>query len=110
LTGCAQSTLSRVEAGTQVPTPAMLAKLSTSLGLDLRELYEMSGYEQPIELPELRSYMRMKYKDLPPRAFVEIEDFVDFLRQRYGVVDAGPEPRSDESPDGERLFRPRESA
>lgn len=100
LVGCAQSTLSRLEAGSQVPTPALLAKLSSMLGLDLRELYALSGYELPNELPELRPYMRMKFKRLPSSAFGEIETFIEYLHVKYGVARGGPDPGRDEVPDG----------
>jgi transcriptional regulator with XRE-family HTH domain len=100
LVGCSSSTISRLETGGQVPAPELLQRLSASFGLDLRELFILAGYPLPEAMPELRPYLRMKFKDLPPSAFREIESFVEFLRTKYGVKPTGPSERSDERAEG----------
>lgn len=99
LVGCSYSTMSRLEAGRQHPGPELLVRVADVFGMDARELFDVAGYPVPADLPELGPYVRMKFKDLPPNAFGEIETFVAFLRAKYGVA---PEPRdgADEHPDG----------
>lgn len=98
LVGCSSSTLTRVETGTQRPQLELLVRLADRLGLDRRELAELAGYPLPERLPELGPYIRLKFKDLPPRAFGEIEAFVEFVRTRY--ASHAPMPEGDESPRG----------
>ncbi|MEO1060546.1 MAG: helix-turn-helix transcriptional regulator [Actinomycetota bacterium] len=102
LVGCSQSTMSRIESGEQVPTPTLLEALARTLGFDLRELYDLAGHPLPDELPDLGPYVRMKFKNLPPRAYGEITSFVEFLHAKYGVEKEPPTDGSDEVPEGER--------
>ncbi len=89
----------RLEAGRQQPGPELLVRLAEVFGLDARELFDVAGYHLPADLPELGPYVRLKFKDLPPRAFGEIETFVAFLRAKYGV-ESEPRDRADEHPEG----------
>jgi transcriptional regulator with XRE-family HTH domain len=102
LVGCSQSTMWRIESGSQVPNPALLLRLASGFGLDVRELFDLSGIELPGELPELRPYIRMKFRNLPPSAFAEIETFIEFLHTKHGVDPSGPVDGGDELPEGSK--------
>ncbi len=89
----------RIENGGQQPGAALLDRLSGVLRMDTRELFDLAGCTISSDLPELGPYIRMKFKDLPPRSFAEIESFVEFLRSKYGS-EADPVNGDDERPDG----------
>lgn len=105
LIGCSHSTLSRVEAGAQRPTPVQLAAVARSLDLDLAELYNLAGYPVVTELPDVGEYIRLKYHDLPPRAHAELDRFLVALQDRYGKALPPPSDGRDERPDGSAVPR-----
>jgi transcriptional regulator with XRE-family HTH domain len=79
--GLVPSTVSRLESGQIAePRPSHLQKLAQALGIDVEELYAEAGYIAPGDLPELRSYLRVKY-GLGDEAASRIEGYVEATRQ-----------------------------
>ena len=79
--GLVPSTVSRLESGLVAePRPSHLQKLAQALGVDVEELYAEAGYIAPGALPELRSYLRVKY-GLDDEAASRIEGYLEATRQ-----------------------------
>lgn len=63
--GVNSSTVVRIELGRfTAPSPGKLAKFAEALGLSLGEIYAKAGYIVPNDLPELETYLRIKYPTL----------------------------------------------
>src|SRR4051812_11865408 len=99
LAGCDCSVVVRAEQG-RLPTPRTLARLAGPLGLELAELYALAGYLVSWELPGLRPYVQLKYKELPGAAVDELESFLGYLQVKYRAEPSGPSRGEDEEPDG----------
>ena len=78
--GLVVSTVSRLESGLVAePRPSHLQKLAQALSIDVEELYAEVGYLAPGTLPELRSYLRVKY-GLDDEAASRIEGYLEATR------------------------------
>lgn len=83
--GVSYTTIFRWEEGTySVPKVEMLERLAPHLGVRLTDLFAVAGLAMPSGLPELGPYLRRKY-DLPVEAAGEVEQYLETLRDRYGV-------------------------
>jgi transcriptional regulator with XRE-family HTH domain len=92
------TTIMRIEQGSIAsPSPALLAKLSERLEVPLSELYELAGYAIPNDLPSMPAYLRTKYRDLPAPARKELNNYLERLRQQYGLDEHGPKDGEDET-------------
>lgn len=75
--------------GMSVPDPATLRKLADYFAVPYQYLMELAGHlppgggEQTEEEADIRRALRSRYRDLPAEALQEIEDFIEFVRQRY---------------------------
>jgi len=95
--GVPDSTIIRIEQGLIAsPRPDKLSKIARALGLSLAEVYARADYTVPADLPTLRPYLRAKYRDLPPEAIEQIEQYAERLARRHGVNLSGPAPGEDE--------------
>jgi transcriptional regulator with XRE-family HTH domain len=68
-----------------VPEPETLRKLADFFGVSQQYLMELAGHlsrGQDGE-PDIGRALRSHYRDLPPEAVSEIEDFIAFVRQKY---------------------------
>ena len=72
--------------GVSVPEPETLRKLAAFFGVSDQYLMELAGHLTPgnhgDELDVGRA-LRSRYRDLPPEAVREIEDFIAFVYQKY---------------------------
>ena len=72
--------------GVSVPEPETLRKLAAFFAVSEQFLMELAGHltgaEREQEL-DIGRALRSRYRDLPPEAVREIEDFIAFMRQRY---------------------------
>lgn len=63
--GVNSSTVVRIELGKfAAPGPDKLAKFATALKMNLAEVYAKAGYIVPDDLPEIESYLQVKYPSL----------------------------------------------
>jgi transcriptional regulator with XRE-family HTH domain len=69
-----------------VPEPETLRKLAVFFGAPEQYLMELAGHltpGQPDGEADLGRALRSRYRDLPPEALREIEDFIAFIYQKY---------------------------
>lgn len=78
------------------PKPETLRALADVLGLDLSDLFALSGYVQPTTLPTFAPYLRSKYADLPESAACEIEASFAAIAAKHGYDPRGPRFGEDE--------------
>jgi transcriptional regulator with XRE-family HTH domain len=72
------------------PAPDKLARVAEALDLRLADVYAMSGYAVPKELPTIKPYLRIKYGDLTDVDVDAIERYAARLAKRNGGSLAGP--------------------
>jgi transcriptional regulator with XRE-family HTH domain len=93
-------TVLRIERGDHaLPSPNILSRIATSLGLSVSEVYSLAGYGTPAELPAFLPYMRTKYQDLPLEDIQKIQAYAARLAKKHGVSLSGPAPGEDEAPE-----------
>ena len=85
----------------QTPAPKYLQIIGRVLDMPIEELYGLCGYEIPERLPSFQPYMRAT-TSLPPEAIRQLETYMTFLRNQYGIPEDQPvfppKPREDEEP------------
>lgn len=79
--------LSRIETGDNQPSPLVLNKLGTVLGIPVEDSYALTGYLPCSELPGLRAYLFAKHRDWPAEVIDDIEAFCDLMKARRGLSD-----------------------
>ena len=84
--GISRPYLSRLERGEYSnPSPKVLIQLSKSLDILAEDLYAMTGCLLPADLPSFVPYLRAKHPDWPDLVIAELDDFCDFLKQKYSL-------------------------
>ncbi|MCU1392037.1 MAG: family transcriptional regulator [Ilumatobacteraceae bacterium] len=78
------------------PAPDKLARIAAALGLQLADIYALTGYAIPDELPALKPYLRSKYGELPPGDIDAIERYAARLAKKHGISLTGPVAGEDE--------------
>ena len=83
--GLGATTVYGIIRGVGVPEPETLRKLATFFDVSEQHLMELAGHLTPgqAEVVDIGRALRSRYRDLPPQAVREIEDFIDFIRQKY---------------------------
>ena len=95
LVGIDQAQIIRLEQGKVAsPKADVLDRIAGEIRVPVADLLTMAGYPVTRSLPSLRPYMRAKYRDLPPEAINEVEDFVKRLQAEHG---SGPNAGEDEA-------------
>lgn len=95
--GINQSTLVRLESGEVATTkPSVLTELARVLDLDLADLYALTGYTRPTDLPAFTPYLRSKFAGLPEEARAELEQSFRHIADKYGYDADGPAAGEDE--------------
>jgi transcriptional regulator with XRE-family HTH domain len=77
------------------PRADLLGRIADELKIPASDLMTMAGYPTPRALPNLRPYMRAKYRDLPPEALDDIEAYITKLQAEHGA--SGPVNGEDET-------------
>ena len=67
------------------PRADLLGRIADELKIPASDLMAMAGYPTPRALPNLRPYMRAKYRDLPPEALDDIEAYITKLQAEHGA-------------------------
>lgn len=78
--------------GVSVPEPETLRKLAAFFGVSDQYLMELAGHLTPNQRDDEQDIgraLRSRYRDLPPDALREIEDFIAFIYQKYRREDGG---------------------
>lgn len=84
MAGVDKSYLHRLEHGEiGSPDPRVLVGLARALELDVADLYLEAGYASGRGLPRMEPYLRATL-GLPDDAIQQIEEYVEFMNQRYG--------------------------
>lgn len=80
------STYWRIETG-RSPVPLVDTAMAIAKALDMSctDMFATLGWLPPDELPTINPYLRIKYEQLPPEAFYQIEGYLSALHERYGV-------------------------
>jgi len=94
--GVGPTQIVRLEQGTTAkPDVEVLTRLATALRLPLASVLDAAGIPLHRYLPDLGSYLRERYPDLPDEALAEMErSFEQISRDHHG---GGPARREDES-------------
>lgn len=79
--GMSHSTLSKYETGSRKPDMEMLKKLSDFFGVSVDYLISESPVRDKEETVILNKSINMP--ELPPEAYKELEDFIEYLRKKY---------------------------
>lgn len=84
--GVTRPYLSRLERGEYAhPSGRVLAQLAKLLAIPIEDLYAITGYALPRDLPSFGPYLRAKYVDWPEHVLEELEAFHGFLKQKYSL-------------------------
>lgn len=67
------------------PAPEILSRIAKPLNVHLEDLYALAGLTLPTDLPDFEPYLRAKHPDWPKPVITELDDFCDFLKQRYSL-------------------------
>lgn len=70
--------------GVAFPRADLLGRIASELRLPVADVLTLAGYPTSRQLPNLRPYMRAKYRNLPPEAVDEVEAFIEDLAKRHG--------------------------
>lgn len=98
LTDMSTSSITRIESGEfKSPGADKLARIAGVLDLDVADVYAMADYSRP-GLPQLKPYLRTKYRDLPDEALEKIERYTARIAKQHGVALDGPVAGEDEAP------------
>jgi transcriptional regulator with XRE-family HTH domain len=84
--GVSRPYLSRLERGKYAhPSPGILARMAKLLHISADDLYAVTGYVLPTDLPSFGAYLRARHPDWPEAVLAEIEDFYWFIRDKYSL-------------------------
>jgi transcriptional regulator with XRE-family HTH domain len=78
--------------GVSVPEPETLRKLAAYFGVTDQFLMELAGHLTPAPRSgeqDIARALRSHYRDLPPEAVREIEDFIAFIYHKYRREESG---------------------
>lgn len=82
-TGVSRVYISKIERGAyRQPRPQVLMKFAKRLNINLADLYAVTGYWLPEDLPEFPAYLRAKHPDWPEPLIRRLADFYDFETHR----------------------------
>lgn len=83
------TTLSRLEAGKVLrPSPNVLGRLATALGIGPEDLFAAAGHVMPDQLPDYLPYLQARHAYLPPEAILELQQHFDYVLSRYKADDS----------------------
>ncbi len=82
--GVNRSSLHYWEQGQYEPEPQTLEALARGLKVSYEDLFALSGYSNPEQLPDPEPYLRAKYPGISQRKLKEAKQLLDEIDQRYG--------------------------
>jgi transcriptional regulator with XRE-family HTH domain len=81
--GVNRSSLHYWEQGKYEPEPHALEALARGLKVSYEDLFALSGYSNPEQLPNPEPYLRAKYPGISQRKLAEATRLLDEIDQRY---------------------------
>lgn len=74
----------RLESGeNKRPSPALLSRISERLRVKPEDLYALTGYMPPTDLPNFVPYLRAIHPDWPNSAISTLDEIHDYLGYKY---------------------------
>jgi transcriptional regulator with XRE-family HTH domain len=68
--------LTRLERGQRTPMPDTLKALAPVLGVPMADLFAKAEYITPSDLPNLSTYLRVRYSDLSEQKLTSIDTYM----------------------------------
>ena len=91
------ATVAELEGATSLsPLPDTLRAIAEVLELNVSDLYAVADWLPAGELPTLKPYLRVKYRELDEQAIADLEAYAEQLAKRHGGL--GPIDGEDEQP------------
>lgn len=85
--GVSRTYLSRLERGMyKHPSMMVLARIADKLEIRIEDLYAITGYIPPTDLPSFGSYLRAKHPDWPDTAIAELTILCDYVKYKYSLT------------------------
>ena len=78
--------------------PDTLKALAPVLGVSMADLFAKAGYITPSDLPNLSTYLRVRYSDLSEQNLTSIDTYIRHLIEDRGLDGNGPTAFEDEEP------------
>jgi transcriptional regulator with XRE-family HTH domain len=94
--GLTGSAVSRVENGKRTPALDTLKAIASALDVPLTDMFAMSGYLGPYDLPSLTPYLHARYGHLPEASLTAIDTYLKRLIDEHGLDPQGPLGHEDE--------------
>lgn len=82
--GIHRSSLHYWEQGAYEPEPRALEALARGLQVDYEDLFALTSYTTPEQLPAAEPYLRAKFPGISQRKLAEAKRLLDELDQQYG--------------------------
>lgn len=90
-TGIDSGALTRIEHGkVGTPRPETLKALAKALDTRLADMFARAGYTTPTELPDLATYLRLRYSHLSEEACASAEKYLHWLIDKHGPSGDSP--------------------
>lgn len=84
-TGIDSGALTRIEHGkVGTPRPETLKALAVALDIPLADMFARAGYTTPAELPDLATYLRLRYGHLSEETCTLAENYLHWLTSEVG--------------------------
>jgi transcriptional regulator with XRE-family HTH domain len=84
--GIHSSTMADIQTGAiKKPGPEILSRIAESLDVSESELYALAGYLPGEDLPDLRGYLNIKYRSLPPAAVDSLIGHAEYLAAKHAT-------------------------
>jgi transcriptional regulator with XRE-family HTH domain len=87
--GVNRSSVHYWEQGAYEPEPQTLEALARGLQVSYEDLFALSGYSNPEQLPEPEPYLRAKFPGISQRKLAEAKRLLDEIDRRYGDDSSG---------------------
>jgi hypothetical protein len=66
-------------------SPALLGRMSERLDVKPEDLYALTGWMRPTDLPAFIPYLRAIHPDWPDDVIIMLDAYHDFLRYKYSL-------------------------
>ncbi|WP_165488447.1 helix-turn-helix domain-containing protein [Actinomadura formosensis] len=90
------SVLTRLEQGKTSPMPETLRSLASALDVPTSEMFAAAGYITPSELPNISTYLRVRYGDALEEKAILVEEYIKRLLDESTLDPGGPVDLEDE--------------